>query len=142
MTIRVATKADIQAINRLNTEALQHEYPLKEAEERLAYILSSPANQLFVKEIAGQVVGYIQLSEYICTYGPILMNVLGLAVDEAFRHQGIGKGLLKHGEQWAKDQGAQGLRLNSGLERTEAHKFYRHEGYEEIKKQINFRKLF
>lgn len=142
MTIRVAKRTDIQAINRLNTQTLQHEYPLKEAEERLAYILSSPTNQLFVKESHDQVVGYIQLSEYICTYGPVLMNVLGLAVDEAFQHQGIGKELLKHSEQWAKEQGAQGLRLNSGIERTEAHRFYRHVGYKEIKKQINFRKLF
>lgn len=142
MTIRVAKRTDIQAINRLNTQTLQHEYPLKEAEERLAYILSSPTNQLFVKESHDQVVGYIQLSEYICTYGPALMNVLGLAVDEAFQYQGIGKELLKHSEQWAKEQGAQGLRLNSGIERTEAHRFYRHVGYKEIKKQINFRKLF
>jgi ribosomal protein S18 acetylase RimI-like enzyme len=141
MTIREAKSADIQAINHLNTDALQHEYPLKEAEERLNAILSSPSNQLFVKEIDGQVVGYIQLSEYICTYGPVLMNVLGLAVDEAFRQQGIGKALLEHGEQWAQENGAQGVRLNSGIERSEAHKFYRREGYEEVKKQINFRKL-
>lgn len=142
MTIREAKLTDIKAINHLNTFTLQHEYPLEEAEKQLVYLLSSPMNQLFVKEIDGNVVGYIQLAEYVCTYGPRLVNVLGLAVEPACHNQGIGKALLIHAEEWAKESGAEGIRLNSGLERTQAHKFYEHLGYKEVKKQINFNKLF
>lgn len=142
MTIREAKLTDIKAINHLNTFTLQHEYPLEEAEKQLVYLLSSPTNQLFVKEIDGNVVGYIQLAEYVSTYGPRLMNVLGLAVEPACHNQGIGKALLIHAEEWAKESGADGIRLNSGLERTQAHKFYEHLGYKEVKKQINFNKLF
>lgn len=142
MTIREAKLTDINAINHLNTFTLQHEYPLEEAEKQLVYLLSSPTNQLFVKEIDGNVVGYIQLHDYVCTYGPRLMNVLGLAVEPAYHKQGIGKALLSHAEKWAKENGVEGIRLNSGVERTQAHKFYEHLGYKEVKKQINFNKLF
>ncbi|MBO0439902.1 GNAT family N-acetyltransferase [Candidatus Enterococcus ikei] len=142
MTIREAKLEDIEAINRLNTYPLQHDYPLEDAKEQLKYILSSPVNKIFVKEIAGKVIGYIQLSEYVCTYGPKLMNVMALVVDENIHGQGAGKSLLNHAEQWAKENGAKGIRLNSGVERTEAHKFYEHQGYERVKNQVNFRKLF
>ncbi|EOH93267.1 hypothetical protein UAW_02515 [Enterococcus haemoperoxidus ATCC BAA-382] len=142
MTIREAKLEDIEAINQLNTYPLNHEYPLEDAKEQLSYLLSSPVNKLFVKEIAGKVVGYIQLSEYVCTYGPRLMNVMALVVGEDMHGKGIGKSLLNHAEQWAKENSAQGIRLNSGVERTKAHKFYEHQGYEKVKKQVNFRKLF
>lgn len=142
MTIREAKLEDIEAINQLNTYPLNHKYPLENAKEQLKYLLSSPVNQLFVKERDGKVVGYIQLSEYVCTYEPKLMNVMALVVDEKTHGQGVGKSLLSHAEKWAKENDTQGIRLNSGVERTEAHKFYEHQGYERVKNQVNFRKLF
>ncbi|MEI5991131.1 GNAT family N-acetyltransferase [Enterococcus crotali] len=141
MTIREAKLEDVEAINQLNTSPLNHEYPLAEAQNQLSYLLSSPVNKLFVKELDEKVVGYIQLSEYVCTYAPKLMNVLALVVAEEFHSQGIGKALLEYAEQWAKEQGAKGIRLNSGVERTEAHKFYEHQGYVRVKNQVNFRKI-
>ncbi|MEI5994664.1 GNAT family N-acetyltransferase [Candidatus Enterococcus mansonii] len=142
MMIREAKIEDIEAINQLNTYLLNHEYRFEEAKEQLSYILSSPVNKLFVQEAEGKVVGYIQLSEYVCTYGPKLMNVMALVVDETLHGQGLGKSLLNHAEQWAKEAGVKGIRLNSGVERTEAHKFYEHQGYKRVKNQVNFRKLF
>lgn len=142
MTIREAKLEDIEAINQLNTYPLNHGYPLEDAKEQLSYLLSSPVNKLFVKELEGTVVGYIQLSEYICTYGPRLMNVMALVVDENIHGQGVGKSLLNHTERWAREEGVKGIRLNSGVERTEAHKFYEHQGYVRVKNQVNFRKLF
>ncbi|ALS02962.1 hypothetical protein ATZ33_16715 [Enterococcus silesiacus] len=142
MTIREAKLEDIDTINQLNTYPLNHEYPLEEAKKQLSYLLSSPVNKLFVQELEGRVVGYIQLSEYVCTYGPKLMNVMALVVDENIHGQGIGKSLLNHAEQWAQEEDAKGIRLNSGVERTEAHKFYEHQGYVRVKNQVNFRKLF
>lgn len=142
MTIREAKLADIEAINQLNTYPLNHKYPLEDAKEQLNYLLSSPVTKLFVKEIEGKVVGYIQLSEYVCTYGPKMMNVMALVVNEDLHGKGVGKSLLNHAERWTKENGVHGIRLNSGLERTEAHKFYAHQGYERVKNQVNFRKIF
>ncbi|MBM7689372.1 GNAT family N-acetyltransferase [Enterococcus ureilyticus] len=142
MTIREATLEDVEAINQLNTGPLNHEYPLADAKKQLCYLLSSPVNKLFVKELDEKVVGYIQLSEYVSTYAPRLMNVLALVVAEDFHSQGLGKALLDYAEQWAKEQGVKGIRLNSGVERTAAHKFYEKQEYVRVKNQVNFRKLF
>lgn len=142
MTIREAKLEDAEGINQLNTYPLNHDFPLEETRNQLNYLLSSPVNKVFVKIIDGKVVGYIQLSEYVCTYGPKLMNVMALVVDERIHGQGIGKSLLNHAEQWAKEARVKGIRLNSGVERTEAHKFYEHQGYIRVKNQVNFRKLF
>lgn len=142
MTIREVKLEDAEAINQLNSYLLNHDYPLEEAKIQLSYLLASPVNKLFVKVLDEKVVGYIQLSEYVCTYAPRLMNVLALVVADGFQSQGIGKSLLVHAEQWAKEQDAKGIRLNSGVERTEAHKFYEHQGYGRVKNQVIFRKLF
>lgn len=142
MTIREAKLEDAEAINQLNTYPLKHEYPLEEAKQQLRYLLSSPTNKVFVHVIEEKVVGYIQLSEYVCTYGPKLMNVMALVVNEDIHGHGIGRSLLNHAELWAKENNAEGIRLNSGVERTEAHKFYEHQGYKRVKNQVNFRKLF
>lgn len=52
-----------------------------------------------------------------------------LVVDEAHRSQGIGGMLLDHLEQVARDEGAHCIELDSGHQRTDAHRFYRRRGY-------------
>jgi GNAT superfamily N-acetyltransferase len=58
-------------------------------------------------------------------------QVSTLITKAEFRGQGVGKKLMNHGEQWAKEQGAQGLLLNSGIkkEREDAHQFYEKTGF-------------
>jgi len=51
-----------------------------------------------------------------------------LVTDEAQRSKGIGKLLLQHLEQQAKDSGCSALTLDSGVQRTSAHHFYFREG--------------
>ena len=67
-------------------------------------------------------------------------NILGIAVDPAFRHQGIGRALLNAVEEWGKQSGACAVRLVSGMERTGAHLFYQHCGYLRSKEQLNMKK--
>ena len=43
---------------------------------------------------------------------------------------GIGKRLLEHMENYAKDKGISSIVLNSGVQRTAAHAFYQHNGYD------------
>lgn len=47
-----------------------------------------------------------------------------LAVDPARRSQRIGAQLLDAAKDWARGAGASHLELDSGLDRTEAHRFY------------------
>ena len=49
---------------------------------------------------------------------------------------------MEAAENWAKEIGATGVWLNSGADRTTAHAFYRHIGYEAKKQMIRFLKKF
>ena len=51
-----------------------------------------------------------------------------LAVDPARRSQGIGAELLTAARNWAAERGATHLKLDSGIDRVEAHRFYEREG--------------
>lgn len=53
-----------------------------------------------------------------------------LAVDPKRRSAGIGKALLDAAKGWARERGATHLELDSGLARTDAHRFYEREGSE------------
>lgn len=69
-------------------------------------------------------------------------NILGLAVGETFRKQGFGTELLKMTEEWSKENGCVGIRLNSGGTRVGAHEFYRAQGYDNEKSQVRFLKMY
>ena len=61
-----------------------------------------------------------------------------LVVDEGRRSQGIGAVLLDHLEHVARDHGAHCVELDSGHQRTGAHRFYRSRGYRDT--SLKFRK--
>ncbi|MBW4636237.1 MAG: GNAT family N-acetyltransferase [Iphinoe sp. HA4291-MV1] len=50
--------------------------------------------------------------------------LLGLVVDEGYRHSGIGRVLMQHIEQWASIVSCQGILIRSNIKRKEAHRFY------------------
>jgi GNAT superfamily N-acetyltransferase len=51
-----------------------------------------------------------------------------LAVDPERRSEGIGAGLLKAARRWAAERGASHLKLDSAIDRVDAHRFYEREG--------------
>ena len=63
-----------------------------------------------------------------------------LVTDEPRRSAGVGHALIAHLEKVAKGLGASGLVLDSGTQRTRAHKFYFREGF--VVPAFNFRKSF
>lgn len=71
-----------------------------------------------------------------------MKNILELAVAGRCRRQGLGRALLEAAEQWAKADGAAGVRLVSGEGRAGAHAFYRSCGYSDGRRQLNFKKYF
>lgn len=85
--------------------------------------------------------GYIEASIYDTAYAETYVNIMALAVDEKFQGKGFGRLLLSAVEDWAKTQGAVGIRLESSTYRTEAHKFYEACGYECVKEHKNFKKI-
>jgi len=138
--IRPATIADSGVIARLNREDLGYDYPETLTKAKLARILQDPAFRVWVAELDGQVVGYVQAEDYDALYEPHMKNILGIAVRHAFHGQGIGRALLNQVEEWARATDAAAVRLVSRDTRTEAHAFYRHCGYTAEKTQLNFKK--
>ena len=85
---------------------------------------------------------YLLMYWHCVRYADNFKNCLGLAVDNDYKRNGIGSALLKQAEIWAKENGAVGIRLCSGAERVNAHKFYESQGYEVTKLQKNLKKIF
>lgn len=95
---------------------------------------------VFVAVLNDKVVGFIHIEKYETLFMPQMVNILGIAVKNKFRRQGIGQKLLTVAEDWAKNNGINKMRLNSGESRKEAHIFYRSMGYNDDKKQLRFLK--
>ncbi len=141
-TIRSATTADYIAIQNLNRDELGYDYPAQLTVRQLVKVLADDAQEVFVADLDGEVVGYIHAAPYDTLYTGHMKNIISLAVSTTHKRLGVGKALLARAEEWAKETGAVGIRLNSSNYRTAAHRFYEACGYEETKTQKNFRKLF
>ena len=87
-----------------------------------------------------QLVGFIHVERYEVLYFESMANILGLAVKKDFQKQGLGKALLLAAENWAQENRIHLMRLNSGINRTDAHGFYEHLGYVSEKEQKRFLK--
>jgi GNAT superfamily N-acetyltransferase len=100
-----------------------------QARERLRAAIASPRSTVLVADDAGLLVGfctaYMDLDSV--RFGPRCW-VEDLATDPARRSQGVGTALLDAAKNWARQQGATHLELDSALARTDAHRFYEREG--------------
>ena len=96
--------------------------------------------KVFVACVDGKIAGFIHAEKYDALYFEAVVNLLGLAVAQEYRKNGIGRMLLNECESWAKSIGAKYVRANSGSARSDAHIFYRNAGYNNEKMQIRFLK--
>ena len=140
--VRAAVPADYNAIHGLNKTSLGYDYDIIKTKQRMEGLLGNPAHRIFVAELDGKVYGYIHGTGYESTYADPMVNVLALAVDGSAQGKGIGKALLLKIEEWSREKGFFGVRLNSGMERKGAHQFYFACGYTNKKDHKYFVKLF
>lgn len=165
MKIRRIEAKDFRSIYVLNQE-LGYEYPAEEVKKRIEHILENTKDIILVAELYNEteihdeaevpnelelhngskrhneVVGYIHGSPYELLFSDSMMNLLGFVVSVENRNSGIGKKLIEALEDYAKANGFSGIRLVSGSDRTEAHRFYEKHGYIFRKNQKNFVKVF
>ncbi len=139
--IRNAEVSDAEDIYYINKTSLGYDYDFDKQKSKLKSVLNDSAQVILVADIGHKVVGYIHLANYDVIYADNYKNCLGLAVDNDFKRMGIGSALLNQGKSWAKEKGATGIRLCSGIERENAHKFYLSQGFIENKIQKNFKKI-
>src|SRR5699024_8098011 len=104
-----------------------------EMEFRFSKISSNPIYNTQVAEKNGVIVGMIgMMLGFHYEKNENYVRIVALVVDSEYRKQGIGEKLIKKSEEWAKEQGANRIALNSGnrSERDDAHHFYIKRGFE------------
>lgn len=83
-----------------------------------------------------EVVGFVHMERYDVLYADTMVNILGLAVRQEYRHRGIGTALMNTVEDYALKKKIFLVRLNTGEGRVETHRFYKSLGYTDKKTQL------
>ncbi|MDE7325473.1 MAG: GNAT family N-acetyltransferase [Lachnospiraceae bacterium] len=88
----------------------------------------------FVADVDDNVVGLVTTVETLAIDQPPngYIKVNGLAVLPEFQHRGIGKMLMERVEKLAGGRNISLIGLASGIQRTNAHGFYEHLGYQKL----------
>jgi GNAT superfamily N-acetyltransferase len=137
-SFRTATIDDLPAIVRmlsddfLGEQREAYEDPLPESYLRaFAEIDGDPNNELIVAEVAGKVVGTLQLTftPSISFRGGKRATVESVRVDKELRGKGIGREMMLWAIDRAKEAGCISMQLTTNSERTDAHRFYQQLGF-------------
>lgn len=128
--VRNVNYNDFETLTELIKE-LGYPSTVSKVSERLSKISSSKCYKTFVSEVDGKIVGFIGLCKlYAYEYDGAYIRIIALVVNEQYRGKGIGTKLVESAEKWALDEEAIAITLNSGINRKEAHEFYKSKGYD------------
>ncbi len=109
--------------------------------ERLKVLVDDRDHAIFVAEMGGEVVGWVQALVLRLLVEDAQAQIGGLVVDEAHRNQKIGEKLMEAAEEWTREQGLRRVYVTSNIKRERAHKFYERIGYEKLKTSFAFTKI-
>lgn len=136
-TFRRAVEADIPRLlelyRQLSLEPDQYrKAPVADCRRVLRQMEKVPGYELLVAEEGGEVVGTTVLAVLPgFAHGTSPFAVVEyVVVDERYRSRGIGRQLMEHVIEKAKEAGCYKIMLTSDLRRERAHKFYRSIGFE------------
>ena len=140
--VRPMREEDAWAVWDITTRALGYSCSEDIVRGQIAKLASDPhyLNLVWTDETTGEVLAFLQATEYETLHNHGGWDIINLAVLPERQQQGIGKALLAAFESIAKARGGRFVRLNSRLERTDAHAFYEHVGYDSSKTQRYFSK--
>lgn len=132
--IRPARLEDREAILRLIVEMGGHEQVALRADPLLAFreVLADSQARALVAERDGEIVGYVEVRARASSVDDRREAWLGvLCVDEASRGAGIGAALVQAADREAALLGCSAVVLETAASRSEAHAFYRAQGFGE-----------
>ena len=138
--LRPATPADTDAVYGLICELKQKEYPRQTFAAGFAANLNNPSQRYQLALVNGEIVGLIGLQMMF----PLNLNcwigeIQELIILPQMRGLNIGQQLLNWAEEEARQRGASLMELSSGKVRTDAHRFYLREGYQQS--HFRFKKM-
>lgn len=137
--LRPAEEADADRIAALS---IQLGYPAtpEVIRERLRLLARPGEPPVLVAAVGGEVVGWVHVGRTFSLEAGAQAILRGLVVDEACRGRGIGAALVAAAEAWVRAQGLAVLRVRTNTTRTDTHRFYTNLGFQEVKRQVVFRK--
>lgn len=86
--------------------------------------MSKDGYKLYAMSAEDKIVALVGLSWRINFYNKRHIFIYDLVTDVSQRSFGYGEKLLKYIHDWAKENGAEYVALESGLQRSDAHRFY------------------
>ena len=140
MEIREICESDFSAIcSLINNELGYPEVNLDGLITRIELMNQDENYNTFVALLNNKIVGFIGTFQGIAfESNGFYIRIIALAVSKENQNKGIGRSLVKHVENYAKEKGITAFALNSGLQRLNTHIFYENNGY--IKKSYGFSK--
>lgn len=130
MRIRPMSRADLEDVARLCAQ-LGYPSTMEQMARRLGPLEVDPEAGLYVADAPpGGIVGWVYVRGVRPMTSDPRAEIWGLVVDADHRGAGVGAALMRHAEQWAREQGYADVRLHSNVVRTEAHRFYQGLGYQ------------
>ena len=137
--VRAADANDAKPITELCIQ-LGYKTSKEEVEARLKKALEDVCNEVYVAEVDGKILGWLQVAIKQTIESGEYAEITGLVVDKTSRGKGIGRDLVAQAEVWAKQMKQSTIRVRTNVIRKEAPLFYRAIGFKEIKKQSVFNK--
>jgi N-acetylglutamate synthase-like GNAT family acetyltransferase len=137
--IRTADVNDAKPIAELCTQ-LGYRTSKEEVKIRLEKALADARSEVYVAEVDGKVLGWLQVAIKQTIESGEYGEITGLVVDKTTRGKGIGRSLVRQAEEWARRMGQKNVRVRMNVIRKEAPLFYRALGFSEVKKQFVFNK--
>lgn len=136
ITTREVTPEDAVDVSALSYQ-LGYTVSVEQTIQNIKALLQSESHTVFVA-VDEKVIGWIGVAIQISLEIPPLCLISGLIIDDHYRNKGVGKLLIERAKQWSRDKIVNRLRLRCNVKRTEAHKFYEHLGFSELKQQKLF----
>lgn len=146
MPIRVATLSDVDGWSQLRAR-LWDDVAEDQHLDEIATLLARPSGEaiafLDVVEGAG-IRGFAEAAlrhDYVngCETSPVAY-LEGIYVRPEFRMSGVGKGLVRSAQTWARAQGCTELASDADLDNVTSQAFHAASGFEETERVVYFRK--
>lgn len=100
--------------------------------EGFIYNLQQRGNYYLIAEMEGVLIGFLSChGQFLLHHAAVVCEIQELFVDEDFRGIGTGRKLLNELEKLIKADGCQYLEVTSNIRRTEAHRFYLANGFDD-----------
>jgi GNAT superfamily N-acetyltransferase len=108
--------------------------------QRIEFLSGLADHVIYVACLSEKVVGWIDIGVSHHLHAEPRAEIGGLVVSSEARGRGIGRLLVAHVEEWARQHGLTSMLVRSQIKREDAHRFYLREGYARTKTSVVFTK--